>query len=148
MGSKIFILILKKIFNPLLKTRNNQIKQQQLSEKQVQALHDSSQTTTQAMENQAKTIQEFSNAFNKNLQKSGIDGIQEYDEITNRNYQLLAKLVNSNQVDSSIVKTVSLLPNDKNKNQFTFKPVEGSSIFSTINPQLLILNKYYLKVQQ
>ena len=49
--------------------------------------------------------------MNKNLLKS----IKEYDEITNRNNPLVNNLVNSNQVDSSIVKTVSNLLNDKNK---------------------------------
>ena len=52
------------------------------------------------------------------MQKSIKEGIQEYDEITNCNIQLLTNLVNSNQVDSSIVKTVSNLLNDKNKSQF------------------------------
>ena len=76
------------------------------SEKQIQALRDFTQTTTQA-------IRESSNALIKNLQKSIKEGIQEQNEITNRNNQLLTSLVDSNQVDSSIVKTVSNLLNDK-----------------------------------
>ena len=67
--------------------------------------------------------------MNENLQKS----IKEYDEITNRNNQLVTDLVNSNQVDSSIIKTVSNLLNDKNKSQFSLEPVEG-------NPNLFIIN--------
>ena len=82
--------------------------QKQLSEKQIQALHDStraaSQTTVQAIKNQTQAIRESSNALKKNLQKSIKEGIQEYDEITNRNNQLLTSLVTSNQVDSSIEK--------------------------------------------
>ena len=124
--------------------------QKQLSEKQIQALHDStraasraaSQTTVQAMENQTQAIRESSNT----MQKSIKEGIQEYaklyDEITNRNNQLLTSLVNSNQVDSSIVKTVSNLLNDKNKSQFSLEPIEGyprdsfrsSANLFTINP--------------
>ena len=72
------------------------------------------------------------------MQKSIEEGIQEYakqyDEITNRNNQLLTNLVNSNQVDSSIVKTVSNLLNDKNKSQFSLEPVMGNPNLFTINP--------------
>ena len=41
--------------------------------------------------------------MNKNLQKSIEEGIQKYDENTNCNNQIVTNLVNSNQVDSSIV---------------------------------------------
>ena len=68
--------------------------------------------------------------MNKTLQKSS----EEYDEITNRNNQLITNLVNSNQVDSSIVKTVSNLLNDKNKSQFSLEPIEGNPNLFTINP--------------
>ena len=82
------------------------------------------------------------------MQKSIKEGIKEYakeyDEITNRNNQLLTSLVNSNQVDSSIVKTVSNLLNDKNKNQFSLEPVMGNPNLFTINPsnpqQVIIKN--------
>ena len=66
----------------------------------------------------------------KIVQKSN----KENDEITNRNIQVLTSLVNSNQIDSSIVMTVSNLPNDKNKSQFSLQPVEGSSNLVLINP--------------
>ena len=68
------------------------------------------------------------------MQKSIEEGIQEEDEITNRNNQLLTNLVNSNQVDSSIVKTVSNLLNDKNKSQFSLEPIMGNPNLFTINP--------------
>ena len=45
---------------------------------------------------------------------------------------LLLTLVNSNQVDSSIVRTVSNLLNTQS--QFKLQPVEGSSYLFTINP--------------
>ena len=61
-------------------------------------------------------------------------GIQEYDEIFNRNNQLVTNLVNSNQVDSSIVKTVSNFLNDKNKSHFSLEPVEGNPNLFSINP--------------
>ena len=76
--------------------------------------------------------------MNKNLQKS----IKEYDEITYRNNQLVTDLVNSNQVDSSIVKTASNLLNDKNKSQFSLEPVEGNPnlfIINPINPQQVLI---------
>ena len=90
------------------------------------------------MENQTQGIRESSTIPNKNLQKS----IKEHDEITNRNNQLVTDLVNSNQVDSTIVKRVSKLLNDKNKNQFSLEPVEGNSnlfISNTTNPQQVII---------
>ena len=114
--------------NQLLKIRKKSQNQTKLeSEKQLQALRDSTQTTTQA-------TRESKNALNKNLQKS----IKEYDEITYRNNQLVTDLVNSNQVDSTIIKTVSNLLNDKNKSQFSLEPVtqfgEGNPNLFTINP--------------
>ena len=114
--------------NQLLKIRKKSQNQTKLeSEKQLQALRDSTQTTTQA-------IRESKNALNKNLQKSN----KEYDEITYRNNQLVTDLVNSNQVDSTIIKTVSNLLNDKNKSQFSLEPVtqfgEGNPNLFTINP--------------
>ena len=115
-------------------------KQQELSEKQLQALRDSTQTTTQAIPDQTRAIRESSNT----MQKSIKEGIQEYDEISNCNSQLLTNLVNSNQVDSSIIKTVSNLLNDKNKSQFSMEPIMGNPNFFTINPsnpqQVLIKN--------
>ena len=113
-------------------------KQQEHSEKQRQTLHDAnhanSQTTVLALENQTRAIRESSNALNKNLQKSIKEEMQEYDEITNRNDQILTSLLNSNQVDSSIVKTVSNLLNDKNKSQFSLEPNMGNPNLFTINP--------------
>ena len=56
--------------------------------------------------------------------------MQENDDITNRNSQVLTSLVNSNTGDSSIVKTVCNLLNTQT--QFELEPVEGNSF--TINP--------------
>ena len=67
------------------------------------------------------------------LEKSVEEGIQEYDKITNRNNLVLTNLLSSNTVDSSIVKTVSNLLNDKNKSQFSLEPVEGNPNLFTIN---------------
>ena len=117
LGKQDFHYDMEEVFEPVT------FKQQELSEKQLQALRDSTQTTTQA-------IRESSNALNKNLQKS----IKEYDEITYRNNQLVTDLVNSNQVDSTIIKTVSNLLNDKNKSQFSLEPVEGDPNLFIINP--------------
>ena len=87
------------------------------------------------------------------MQKSNKEGMQQnakqFDEITNRNNQFFTNLVNSNQVDSSIVKTVSNLFNDKNKSQFSLEPItqdnpRSSAILFTINPsnpqQVIIKN--------
>ena len=144
LGKQDFQYDMGEVFEPVT------FKQQELSEKQIQALRDSthagSQTTVQAIENRTQAIRESRNALNKNLQKSIKEGIQEYDEITNRNNQILTSLVNSNQVDSSIVKTVSNLLNDKNKSQFSLEPVtqDNPNLF-TINPskpQLVLIKRF------
>ena len=143
LGKQDFLYDMEEVFEPVI------FKQQELSEKQIQALRDStsaaSQTTVQAIENQTQAIRESSKALNKIIQKSIKEGIQEYDELTNRNNQLLTNLVNSNQVASSIVKTVSNLLIDKNKSQFSLEPItqDNPNLF-TINPsnpqQVLIKN--------
>ena len=120
------------IFEPVTENqKQNQTKQQEFSEKQIQALRDSTQTLTQAIENQTTAIEHSSDILNKNLQKSTKEGIQEYDEITNRNNQLLTNLVNSNQVDSSIIKTVSNLLNTKR--QFSLEPITQDNPHSSAN---------------
>ena len=67
------------------------------------------------------------------MQNSIKEGIKQHNETTNHNNQLLTSLVNSNQVDSSIVKTVSNLLNDKNKSQFSLEPITQS--FAIANAQ-------------
>ena len=128
LGKQDFHYDMEEVFEPVTENQKKNQNQTKLeSEKQIQALRDSTETTTRA-------IRESSNALNKNLQKS----IKEYDEITNRNNQLVINLVNSNQVDSTIIKTVSNLLDDKNKSQFSLEPVtqfgEGNPNFFTINP--------------
>ena len=127
LGKQDFHYDMEEVFEPVTE---KQSKQQELSEKQIQVLRDSTQTTTQAIQDQTRAIQESSNTLNKKLHKS----VKEYNKITNRNNQIVTDLVNSNQVDSSIVKTVSNLLNDNNKSQFSLEPVEGSSYLFTINP--------------
>ena len=135
LGKEDFYYDMEEVFEPVTAKQAEATKNQKLlSEKQLQALRDSSQTAVQAIENQTKAIRESSNTLNKNLQKS----IREYDEITNRNNQLITNLGNSNQVDSSIVKTVSILLKDNNNSQFSLQPVtqfgEGNPNLFTINP--------------
>ena len=127
LGKQDFHYDMEEVFEPVTE---KQSKQQELSEKQIQALRNSTETTTQAIQDQTRAIQESSSTLNKKLHKS----VKEYDKISNRNNQVLTNLVNSNTVDSSIVKTVSNLLNDNNKSQFSLEPVEGSSNLFTINP--------------
>ena len=137
LGKQDFHYDMEEVFEPVTENQKQNIsKQQELSEMQIQAHYnfDSTQTTTQAIQDQTRAIQESSNTLNKTIHKSVKEGIQEYDKITNRNNQIVTDLVNSNQVDSSIVKTVSNLLNDNNKSQFSLEPVEGSSNLFTINP--------------
>ena len=159
LGKQDFHYDMEEVFEPVTENQKKSQNQTKLeSEKQIQALRDSTQTTTQAIQDQTRAIQESSKTFNKKLHISVKEGIQEVDKTTNRNNQIVTDLVNSNQVDSSIVKTVSNLLNDNNKSQFSLKPVEGSSNLFTINPtdpqQVLIKgstmtfqngNTYYLK---
>ena len=115
LGKQDFHYDMEEVFEPVTENqKQNQTKQQALSEKQIQALRDSTQTTTQAIENQTRAIEHSSDILNKNLQKS-------------------IKDANSNQVDSSIVKTVSNLLNTQS--QFRLEPVEG-------NPNLFINNPF------
>ena len=127
LGKQDFHYDMEEVFEPVTE---KQSKQQELSENQIQALRNSTETTTQAIQDQTRAIQESSNTLNKKLHKS----VKEYDKISNRNNQVLTNLVISNTVDSSIVKTVSNLLNDNNKSQFSLEPVEGSSNLFTINP--------------
>ena len=69
--------------------KQNQAEEQELSGKQIQALRDSTQTPTRAIENQTRAIQQSSDILNEILQKSNKDGIQKYDEISNHNNQVL-----------------------------------------------------------
>ena len=71
---------LEEVFGPVTENQKQNIsKQQELSEKQIQALRDStreaSQTTTQAIQDQTRAKRESSNT----MQKSIKEGIQEYD---------------------------------------------------------------------
>ena len=121
LGKQDFHYDLEEVFEPVT------TKQVESNEKQLQAI-----------ENQTRAIEHNNNT----LQISIKEGIKQYNEITNHNAelrnQLLTSLVNSNQVDSSIVKTVSNLLNDKNKSQFSLEPIEGyphsSTNLFTINP--------------
>ena len=144
LGKQDFHYDLEEVFEPVTTKQVEATEnQKQLSEKQIQALHDSTRAasqTVQAIKNQTQAIRESSNALNKNLQKSIKEGIQEYDEITNRNNQLLTSLVTSNQVDFSIVKTVSNLLNDKNKSQFSLEPITQS--FAQGYPNLFTINPH------
>ena len=106
------------------------------NEKQLQAIDKQTQGVTQAIENQTRAIEHNNNI----LQNSFKEGIKQYKEITNHNNQLLTSLVNSNKVDSSIVKTVSNLLNDKNKTQFSLEPITQS--FAQDNPNLFTINPH------
>ena len=129
LGKQDFHYDLEEVFEPVT------TKQVESNEKQLQAIDKQTQGVTQAIENQTRAIEHNNNT----LQNSIKEGIKQYNEITNHNAelrnQLLTSLVNSNQVDSSIVKTVSNLLNDKNKSQFSLEPItqDNPNLF-TINP--------------
>ena len=145
LGKQDFHYDMEEVFEPVTENqKQNNSKQQELSEKQIQALRDSTQTTTQAIQDQTRAIRESSNTMQKSIKEGIQEYAKQYDEITNHNNQFLANLVNYNQVDSSIVKTVSNLLNDKNKSQFSLEPGMGNPNLFTINPsnaqQVIIKN--------
>ena len=121
----------------LLKNKQNKFKRYVILPKQptTKALGQQTQWFVQAIQYLNRAIRELSDALNKTLQKS----IKEYDEIITPKNQLVTNFVNSNQIDFSIVKTVSNLLNDKNKRQFSLEPVTPSA-FGEDNPNLFTLN--------
>ena len=120
LGKQDFHYDMEEVFEPNTENQKKSQNQTKLeSEKQIHALRDSTQTSTEA-------IRESSNILDKNLQKF----VEEYDETTNRNNQLVNNLINSNQVNSSIVKTDSNLLTDKNKSQFSLEPKNVIQIYS------------------
>ena len=101
----------------------NQLPKTKKSKYKIQTVNAGTESTTktinqqtQAINDQTKAIKDSSKILTTSLQKSIQQGIQEYDEISKKNNELLTNLVNSNQVDSSIVKTISNLVNDKKAN--------------------------------
>ena len=56
LGKQDFLYDMEEVFEPVTENqKQNQTKQQELSEKQIQALRDSTQTTTQAIEKSDKS---------------------------------------------------------------------------------------------
>ena len=138
LGKQDFHYDMEKVFEPVTENQIKNINNQaELSEKQIQALQDSNEKHTQAIEKQTKAIQESSDIVNKNLHHSIQQGIEDYDEISKKNNQLLTNLVNSNQVDSSIVKTISNLLTDKTKSQFSLEKINDD------NPNLFYINPHH-----
>ena len=77
-GKREFLYDMEQIFDPVIeKQKQSQIQTKLEPEIQIQALRDSTQTTTQPIEDQTRAIRESSNALNKNLQNSIKEGIQD-----------------------------------------------------------------------
>ena len=129
-GKQDFHYELQEVSEPLTGNQKQSLNQIKLeSEKQIQALRDSTQARTQAIQDQTRAMRVLGNALSTILQKSIKERKQEVDEITNRNNQVLTNLVYSNTVDSSIVRTVSNLLNDINQSQFGLESVEVFQFF-------------------
>ena len=127
LGKQDFHYEMEEVFEPVT------TKQVESNEKQLQAIDKQTQGVTQAKEHSKITLRVA-------MQKSIKEGKKQYNEITNHNNQLLTSLVNSNQDDSSIVKTVSNLLNDKNKSQFSLEPITQS--FTQDNPNLFTISPH------
>ena len=134
LGKQDFHYDLEEVFEPVT------TKQVESNEKQLQAIDKQTQGVTQAIENQTRAIEHNKNTLHLAMRNSFKEGIKQHNEITNHNNQLLTSLVNSNQVASSFVKTVSNLLNDKNKSQFSLEPITQS--FAQDNPILFTINPH------
>ena len=134
LGKQDFHYDLEEVFEPVT------TKQVESNENQLKAIDKQTQGVTQAIENQTRAIEHNNNTLHVSMQNSIKEGIKQYNEFTNHNNQLLTSLVNSNQDDSSIVKTVSNLLNDKNKNQFSLEPITQS--FAQDNPNIFTFNPH------
>ena len=135
LGSKNFITIWKKFLNALLQSRLKLLKTRIKTNSKFNNKQ-KNKYIEKMSQNLSENVQQSSNNINKNLHHSIKQGTQEFDEIKNRKNQALTNLVNSNTVDSSIVKAVSnLLNNQVNLNENLMK-----EIYSQLNP--LFLNKY------
>ena len=78
LGKQDFHYDMEEFFEPVTENqKRNNSKQQELSEKHIEALRDSTQTTTQAIQDQTRAIQESNNTMQKSIE----EGIQEYDEL-------------------------------------------------------------------
>ena len=131
LGKQDFRYDIKEVFEPVT------TKQVEATAKQIEAAEAATEKQILASEKQLQTLRDPSLAIQESsdtLQKSNKEGIHEYDELTNHNNQTLTSPFNSNQVDSSFVKTVSNLLNDKNKSQFSLEPIKGNPYLFTINP--------------
>ena len=71
LGKQDFHYDMEEVFEPVTENQKKSQNQTKLeSEKQIEALRDSTQTTTQAIQDQTRAIQESSNTLNKKLHKS------------------------------------------------------------------------------
>ena len=88
---------MEEVFEPVTENqKKNQIQTKLEAGRQIQTLRESTQTTIQVIEIQIRAIQHSSAILIESFQISSKEGIQEYDELTNRNTQLLTKLFTSN----------------------------------------------------
>ena len=77
LGKQDFHYYMEMFLKPLLKNKQNQHLTKLESEKQIEALRDSTQTATKAIQDHTRAIRESSNTLNKNFQKSITEGIEE-----------------------------------------------------------------------
>ena len=71
LGKQDFHYDMEEVFEPVTENqKQNQTKQQELSKTQIQALRDSTQTTTQAIENQTRAIEHSSDANSNQVDSS------------------------------------------------------------------------------
>ena len=90
LGKQDFHYVMEEVFEPVTAKQAEATKNQKhLSEKQLQALRDSSQTTVQAIKHQTHAIRESGNILEKIFKNL----FKEYDEITNCNNQHLLQIL-------------------------------------------------------
>ena len=133
LGKQDFHYDIEEIFEPVTENQKQCPKQiQQQAENQIQSIDQQTRPLRDFSQTITKTIQESTKTLNENIQKPVKEGIEKYNENTNRNNQLVTDLVHPNQVDFSIVKIVSNLLNTQSQRRLD--PVECNPNLFMINP--------------
>ena len=104
----------EEVFEPVTENqKQNQTKQEELSEKQMQALRDSTQTTTQAIKNQTRAIQHSSNILNKKWRDTSFKKWR--DTRSSIHKQILKEKLGKQDFHYDTKKFLNPLPKTRNK---------------------------------
>ena len=134
LGKQDFHYDTEEVFEPVTVKQAEATKnQKQLSGKQLQALRDSSETTVQAIENQAQAIRESSNIIKvyKTLSKGEYKNMM---KLLTVKFGLSQILLIETKLISVMLRQFLICLMTKTKVKSVSEPVEGTPILFTINP--------------